>query len=81
MVALQVESGKFSDASQVVSEGLRALETRDEIERLRVAQLRALVAASEADFAQGRFTTVSTQEEHKSLMAEILREAKQKRGL
>ena len=41
----RVRSGRFTSASEVVREALRLLEDRDELWRLRLAELRALVAA------------------------------------
>jgi antitoxin ParD1/3/4 len=41
----RVRSGRSTSASEVVREALRLLEDRDELRRLRLAELRAQVAA------------------------------------
>ena len=40
-----VRSGRYTSASEVVREAIRLLEDRDELQRLRLAELRSQVAA------------------------------------
>ena len=45
LVQERVRSGRYTSASEVVREALRLLEDRDELRRLRLAELRSRVAA------------------------------------
>ncbi len=47
-VRAQVESGRYSDASEVVRAGLRLLEDSDRVEDLRLQVLRQEIAAGSA---------------------------------
>lgn len=49
MIRRKVESGRYTNASEVVREALRTMEDRD-----RASRLRAAVAIGEADAAAGR---------------------------
>ena len=45
LIQERVRSGRYTSASEVVREALRLLEDRDELRRLRFAELRTQVAA------------------------------------
>jgi len=45
LIRERVRSGRYTSASEVVREALRLLEDRDELQRLRLAELRSQVAA------------------------------------
>lgn len=45
LIQERVRSGRYTSASEVVREALRLLEDRDELRRLRMAELRTKVAA------------------------------------
>jgi antitoxin ParD1/3/4 len=45
LIQERVRSGRYTSASEVVREALRLLEDRDELRRLRLAELRGQVAA------------------------------------
>ena len=45
LIQERVRSGRYTSASEVVREALRLLEDRDELQRLRLAELRSQVAA------------------------------------
>jgi antitoxin ParD1/3/4 len=49
----RVKSGRYHSASEVVREALRLLEERDELRRLRLAELRKKVAAGLASLDRG----------------------------
>lgn len=45
LIQERVRSGRYTSASEVVREALRLLEDRDDLRRLRLAELRSQVAA------------------------------------
>lgn len=58
-IEMQIGSGRFNNASEVVRAGLRLLEDHE----TRLAELRALVAEGDADLTAGRQTVVRSTEE------------------
>ena len=57
MVEQLVGSGRYQNASEVLREGLRLLENRDQDERVRLAALRDAGQLGIADVAAGRYST------------------------
>ena len=57
-----VESGQFSNASEVVREGLRLLEQRQREEALKLEALRAAVEVGLEDVRQGRVVRLTAGE-------------------
>jgi antitoxin ParD1/3/4 len=54
-VAAGLRDGRYKNASEVVREGLRLLQHRDEVEALRRQAFEAEIAAAVADIDAGRF--------------------------
>lgn len=54
LIQERVRSGRYTSASEVVREALRLLHDRDELRRLRIAQLRTKVAAGLDSLDSGR---------------------------
>jgi antitoxin ParD1/3/4 len=52
-----VDSGRYQNASEVLRDGLRLVESRDAGERARIKALREAVRVGVADFAAGRYRT------------------------
>jgi antitoxin ParD1/3/4 len=57
-----VESGRFSNASEVVREGLRLLEQRQREEALKIEALRAAVDVGLEDVRQGRTVRLAAED-------------------
>lgn len=70
----RVESGVYQNASEVVREGLRLLEQRDQENALRLECLRAAARIGFADIEEGRYRDVSP-DDLESYVAEIGRRA------
>ena len=62
LVASLVESGRYQNASEVIREGLRLLERREEEDRLRLRAIREAVNVGVADIEAGRYSTFETRE-------------------
>ena len=73
-VEKRVASGAYQNASEVVREGLRLLEQRDEENALRLRRLQEAADAGFADIEQGRYRDVSP-EDLEDYVAEIGRRA------
>ncbi|TVR35408.1 MAG: type II toxin-antitoxin system ParD family antitoxin [Nitriliruptor sp.] len=54
LIQERVRSGRYTSASEVVREALRLLHDRDELRRLRIAELRTKVAAGLDSLDDGR---------------------------
>jgi antitoxin ParD1/3/4 len=54
LIEHKVQSGMYSNSSEVVREALRMLEERDELAELRKAEIRAAIAEGLEDIAHGR---------------------------
>ena len=57
-----VKSGRYQNAGEVLREGLRLIEQRDELEAAGVETLRDAAAIGFSDIENGRFSEVSTEQ-------------------
>jgi antitoxin ParD1/3/4 len=57
-VRKQVEMGRYNNVSEVVRDGLRLLEQRQQEDAAKLDALRRAVAAGVADIDEGRFTVI-----------------------
>ena len=62
LVKRLVSSGRYQNASEVLREGLRLIESRDAEEKIRREALRQAARAGIADFEAGRFRTFESGE-------------------
>jgi len=70
-----IESGRFSNASEIVREGLRLLEQREREEQARIEWLRSAAKEGFDAIEQGNYTALSSDEEVTAFMREIHKEA------
>lgn len=56
LVAKYVASGRYQNASEVIRDGLRLMESRDAEERARLEALRSAIDAGIEDMARGNYT-------------------------
>ncbi|WP_159950035.1 type II toxin-antitoxin system ParD family antitoxin [Rhizobium sp. 18065] len=73
-----VESGRYQNASEVMREGLRLVEQRENLEAAKLAALRDAAQQGFADLDQGRFIDLPA-EGLEELLAELGLEAEAKR--
>jgi len=62
LVDMLVQSGRYQNASEVLREGLRLIESREAEEAARLSALRLAVQAGLDDLAAGRYRDFSTPE-------------------
>jgi antitoxin ParD1/3/4 len=62
LIEHKVQSGMYSNPSEVVREALRMLEERDELAELRKAEIRAAIAEGLDDAANGRMVPLTRPE-------------------
>lgn len=74
-----VNSGRYQNASEVLREGLRLVERREQEDELRLARLREAVQLGVDDFDSGRFKTFESAEalsKHLKQLADEVLESK-----
>jgi len=70
-----VTSGRFSNASEVVREGLRLLEQREQEDKAKLKWLRAAAKAGIDDIERGDYTTIHSRREMKDFIQQVRNEA------
>ena len=73
-IASGIESGQFSNASEVVREGLRLLEQRQSEDKAKVEWLRAAVQEGVDAIERGDYTVLDTHQDIDAMMDDIRRE-------
>ncbi len=79
-VASEIESGRYSNASEVLRAGLRMLEQRTQEDQQKLDRLRTLAAEGFAQLDQGLGISVSNEEELTAFMDKIRRAVKERSG-
>jgi antitoxin ParD1/3/4 len=74
-VQASVEAGRFSDASEVVREGLHLLERREQEDRAKVEWLRAAAAEGASDIERGAYDTLNSSEDLENYIQDLRAEA------
>ncbi len=77
-VESSVTSGRFSNPSEIVCEGLRLLEQREQEDAAKTEWLRAAAKTGFEDIENGDYLTLSTEAEIDTLINQIRREVSQK---
>jgi antitoxin ParD1/3/4 len=75
-----VTSGRFSNASEVVREGLRLLEQREKEDKAKIEWLRAAAKHGVEDIKRGDYVTLRSDREIDDFVDELRREVTEKRG-
>jgi antitoxin ParD1/3/4 len=75
-----ITSGRFSNASEVVREGLRLLEQRQQEDQARLEWLRGAAKEGFDATARGEYITLRTDEEIDNLVRQIRRRVTEKRA-
>ncbi|HRO58685.1 MAG TPA: type II toxin-antitoxin system ParD family antitoxin [Burkholderiaceae bacterium] len=70
-----VASGRYQNASEVLREGLRLIETRDAEEKARLKALRDAAQAGIADIEAGRFVTFDSSGDLQGHLASVAGDA------
>jgi antitoxin ParD1/3/4 len=71
LVQQKVESGLYNNASEVVREALRMMKESEEVRRAKLKRLKAAIAKGEADFANGRVTSLESEAEIDAFFARL----------
>ena len=75
MIARLVGSGRYQNASEVMREGLRLVEQKEEEHEIRLKAMREAVDVGVADIAAGRYQTFDTEEALREGLSAIVDEA------
>ena len=71
LVETSIASGRYSNASEMVREGLRLLEQRDQENQAKLEWLRAAVREGIEELDRGEYTTLGSSAEIEELMNEL----------
>lgn len=70
-VKQKVDSGLYNNASEVVREALRLMQTHEELRQLKLARLRDELSKGASDLAAGRSTVIQSDDELSAFFARL----------
>ena len=76
LIASGIESGQFSNASEVVQEGLRLLEERQQEDQAKLEWLRSAVQEGIEAIERGEYTTLHSRDDIEALVTNAIEEAR-----
>ncbi|HAX41320.1 MAG TPA: type II toxin-antitoxin system ParD family antitoxin, partial [Solibacterales bacterium] len=71
-----VASGRYSNASEMIREGLRLLEQHQAEVDARLEWLRTAIAEGDEDIAQGRYTRLTSEDEVNRFLDDVLEQSR-----
>jgi antitoxin ParD1/3/4 len=66
-----ISSGQYNNVSEVVREGLRMVEEREKIKKLKLKRLKEAIKLGEDDIRAGRYVTINSPDELEDLFAAL----------
>jgi antitoxin ParD1/3/4 len=73
-----ISSGKYNNVSEVVREGLRMVEEREKLQKLKLKRLKDAIQVGQDAMDRGDYVTVRNSQELRSLLSTLSQQSSQK---